>query len=91
LLSLISREFFLGHHDSDRLSKVTLAVSLSYSLVAQTGYEPRLNLRLLFKSEKEGIISYCISIIIATAAMEGIYKRLCWIYITVKNTLVFFL
>ncbi len=33
-------------------------------------------------------MSFCIPINIATAAMEEIYKRLCWIYITVKNTLV---
>ncbi len=33
-------------------------------------------------------MSFGISINIATAAMEGLYKRLCWIYITVKNTLV---
>jgi hypothetical protein len=44
---------------------------------------------LLELSEKEGIMSFCISINIATAAMEGIYERLCWIYITVKNTLVY--
>ncbi len=30
-----------------------------------------------------------ISINIVTAAMERIYERLCWIYITVKNTLVY--
>ena len=34
-------------------------------------------------------MSFGISINIATAAMEGIYERLCWIYITVKNTLVY--
>ena len=34
-------------------------------------------------------MSFCISINIATAAMEEIYERLCWIYITVKNTLVY--
>ncbi len=36
-------------------------------------------------------MSFGISIIIATAAMEGIYERLCWIYITVTtvNTLVY--
>ncbi len=33
-------------------------------------------------------MSFNISINIATAAMEGIYERLCWIYITVKNTIV---
>ncbi len=36
-----------------------------------------------------GITSFSISIIIATAAMEEIYEILCWIYITVKNTLVY--
>ena len=36
-------------------------------------------------------MSFGISINIATAAMEGIYERLCWIYITVitLNTLVY--
>ena len=34
-------------------------------------------------------MSFGISINIATAAMEGIYERLCWICITVKNTLVY--
>ncbi len=33
-------------------------------------------------------MSFGISINIATAAMEEIYERLCWIYITV-NTLVY--
>ena len=33
-------------------------------------------------------MSLGIPINIATAAMENIYQRLCWIYITVKNTLV---
>jgi hypothetical protein len=40
-------------------------------------------------SEKEGIMSFGISISIAAAAMEGIYERLCCIYITGKNTLVY--
>ncbi len=44
---------------------------------------------LLELSEKEKIMSFCITINIATAVMEGIYERLCWIYITVKNTLVY--
>ncbi len=36
-------------------------------------------------------MSFCISINIATAAMEGIYEGLCWIYITVitVNTLLY--
>ncbi len=34
-------------------------------------------------------MSFGISINIVTAAMEGIYERLCWIYITVKNTPVY--
>ena len=34
-------------------------------------------------------MSLCIPINIATAAMEDIYKRLCWLYITMKNTLVY--
>ncbi len=34
-------------------------------------------------------MSFCIPINIATAVMEKIYERLCWIYITVKNTLVY--
>jgi hypothetical protein len=34
-------------------------------------------------------MSFGIPINIATAAMEEIYERLCWIYITVKNTLVY--
>ena len=34
-------------------------------------------------------MSFGISINIATAAMEGIYERLCCMYITVKNTLVY--
>ncbi len=44
---------------------------------------------MLELSEKEGIISFGISINIATAAMEEIYKRLCWTYNTVKNTPVY--
>ncbi len=40
-------------------------------------------------SEKEGIMSLGISINFATAALEGIYKRLCCMYISVKNTLVY--
>ncbi len=40
-------------------------------------------------SEKEGIMSLGISINFATAAIEGIYKRLCCMYISVKNTLVY--
>ncbi len=35
-------------------------------------------------------MSFSISINIATAAVEWIYKRLCCIYITVKNTLVYY-
>ncbi len=35
-------------------------------------------------------MSFGISINIATSAMEDIYKRLCWIYITLKNTIVYF-
>ncbi len=34
-------------------------------------------------------MSFSIPINIATAAMEDIYERLCWMYITVKNTLVY--
>jgi hypothetical protein len=36
-------------------------------------------------------VPLCISINIATEAMEGIYERLCWMYITVitVNTLVY--
>jgi hypothetical protein len=34
-------------------------------------------------------MSFSISINIATAVMEGIYERLCSMYITVKNTLVY--
>ncbi len=34
-------------------------------------------------------MSFGISINLSTAAMEEIYERLCWIYITVKNTLVY--
>ena len=34
-------------------------------------------------------MSFGISINIATAVMEGIYERLCCMYITVKNTLVY--
>ncbi len=34
-------------------------------------------------------MSFGIPINIATAAMEEIYGRRCWIYITVKNTLVY--
>ena len=34
-------------------------------------------------------MSFGISINIATAAMEGIYQRLCCMYITVKNSLVY--
>jgi hypothetical protein len=34
-------------------------------------------------------MSLGISINIATAAMEEIYERLCWIYVTVKYTLVY--
>ncbi len=34
-------------------------------------------------------MSFCISINSASAAIEGIYKRLCWLYITVKNNLVY--
>ncbi len=34
-------------------------------------------------------MSFGIPINIATAAMEEIYETLCWIYITVKNTLVY--
>ncbi len=40
-------------------------------------------------AEKEKIMSLSIPISIATAAMEEIYERLCWICITVKNTLVY--
>ncbi len=32
----------------------------------------------------EGIILFGISINIATAAMEDIYERLCWVYIRVR-------
>jgi hypothetical protein len=39
-------------------------------------------------SKKEGIMSFSIPINIATAVIMEIYERLCWIYITVKNTLV---
>ncbi len=34
-------------------------------------------------------MSFCIPINIATAALEEIYESLCWIYITVKYTLVY--
>ncbi len=34
-------------------------------------------------------MSFCIRINIATAAMEDIYERLCWVYTTLRNTLVF--
>ncbi len=34
-------------------------------------------------------MSFSIPINIATAAMEDIYERLCWIYITVKKTIVY--
>ncbi len=39
----------------------------------------------------EGIILFGIPINlnVATAAMEDIYERLCWIYITVNNTIVY--
>ncbi len=33
-------------------------------------------------------MSFGIPVNIATAAMEDIYERLCWTYITVKKTLV---
>ncbi len=39
--------------------------------------------------EKEGIVSFGIPINIATVDMEDIYKRMCWLYITVKNTIVY--
>jgi hypothetical protein len=38
---------------------------------------------------KEGNIWFGIRISIATAAMEDIYERLCWVYTTLSNTLVF--
>jgi hypothetical protein len=34
-------------------------------------------------------MSFGIPMNVATAAMEEIFERLCWIYITVKNTLVY--
>jgi hypothetical protein len=91
LPSLIARERFTKH--LDRLSRVTLAVFTCYYLVAhwQTGLGylgsscVSTSLEL---SEKEGTISFGIPINVATAAMEEIYKRLCWICITV-NTLVY--
>ncbi len=34
-------------------------------------------------------MSFCIRINIATAAMEDIYERLCWVFTTLSSTLVF--
>ncbi len=34
-------------------------------------------------------MSFCIPVNIATAAMEDIYERLCWLYTTVQNTLLY--
>jgi hypothetical protein len=91
LLSLISRELFSEH--LDRLSRVTLAVSLRYYLVVQTGLGYWLKLCFYFDRffRKGGDYAIGISINIATAVMKGIYERLCWIYITVitVNTLVY--
>ncbi len=95
LLVTVARGPFTEH--SNRLSRVTPAVPLSYCLVAQTGLSYRLKLRFYFsKTFRKGgdyvinnLASFSISINIATAAMEGIYERLCWIYITLKNTRVY--
>jgi hypothetical protein len=40
-----------------------------------------------FRQGREYVIQ--LLIIFATAAMDYMYERLCWLYITVKNTLVF--
>jgi hypothetical protein len=34
-------------------------------------------------------MSFCIPVNIATAAMEEIYGRLCWLYTTLHNTFVY--
>ena len=72
------------------LSRVT--VDRGPGAASQFGYATfggTLGLNSLELSDKEGSMSFCIAINIATAAMEEIYERLCWIYITVKNTLVY--
>ena len=40
-------------------------------------------------SEKEGIMSFSNPINIATATMEQIYERLCWVYAAIRSTVIF--
>jgi hypothetical protein len=40
-------------------------------------------------SEKEGMMSISIPINIVTAAMEDINERLCWLYTSVKNAIIY--
>ncbi len=90
MLPSVARELFTEH--SDRLGRVIPAVSTCYYLVAQNRFGlTRLKLRFtpLEFSGKKRNMSFGIRINIATAAVEDIYERLCWVYTTLKNTLLF--
>jgi hypothetical protein len=82
----VARGLFTEH--SYRLSRVIQAVPSLLSCSANR-FEQLTSCEDFARAfRKGGDYVFGISINIATGAMEELYERLCWIYITVKNTLV---